>query len=526
VALSLVVYYFFLMLPMAEAPRHYDMDIFNQAYFTEHSHYPFTSSDFSKDYPDVKTRLPGPMLTGLLTDMVHNYTIAKKSDYQACTLGFGAWRYVLFFCAFAAYQASWLLLLFGLLILYRADALLIILGTFSGLMLNVSIPSYQEFFPWDLPSLFFFSWAVLTYDNSKRILPLMAVVWLGALFKETTLCCSLLILLGEHWPLKKRILSFAGTVAAFAIAKKFLLLAYGVPIQFFSANNFFSGLRLPFNFQVTLIHPTLNHVIFVNAGTLLIMMVLPWRTYREMLFKLLAVVFITGIFLFGRVIEYRLWYEILPLGWMMISEAIANRYQKIQGNKAGPGTLQPASIMDVRTRRVMKGGYWLMMGGLLFVLVGVLIIADLIPSKPAASKRSGQSVTQHNPASPPKNLNWTLSAGWVNTDGSAYRALIHLDDAAWQYATSPDAERRNGAYAVELAEGACELTQYQQTFMVCTLAAAYAETGRFEEAISTAQRACALASARGEPELLKINQELLALYLKHQPYHEPRQPVK
>jgi len=58
--------------------------------------------------------------------------------------------------------------------------------------------------------------------------------------------------------------------------------------------------------------------------------------------------------------------------------------------------------------------------------------------------------------------------------------LIHLDDAAWQYATSPDAERRNGAYAVELAEGACELTQYQQTFMVCTLAAAYAETGRFE----------------------------------------------
>jgi tetratricopeptide (TPR) repeat protein len=52
------------------------------------------------------------------------------------------------------------------------------------------------------------------------------------------------------------------------------------------------------------------------------------------------------------------------------------------------------------------------------------------------------------------------------------------------------------------------------------LAAAYAEAGRYDDAIATAQKACALASAAGEQGLLRKYQDLLALYLKHQPYHE------
>jgi hypothetical protein len=37
-----------------------------------------------------------------------------------------------------------------------------------------------------------------------------------------------------------------------------------------------------------------------------------------------------------------------------------------------------------------------------------------------------------------------------------------------------------------------------------------------------AQKASALASESGNQELLLKNQELLALYQKHQPYHEAR----
>jgi Flp pilus assembly protein TadD len=95
-----------------------------------------------------------------------------------------------------------------------------------------------------------------------------------------------------------------------------------------------------------------------------------------------------------------------------------------------------------------------------------------------------------------------------------------LNNAAWELATSPGAAIRSGPLAVKLAENACEQTRYQVTVMVGTLAAAYAEAGRFDEAIATAEKACALAREHGETELLKRNQELLQLYQKHQPYRE------
>jgi Flp pilus assembly protein TadD len=98
---------------------------------------------------------------------------------------------------------------------------------------------------------------------------------------------------------------------------------------------------------------------------------------------------------------------------------------------------------------------------------------------------------------------------------------INLNNLAWTLATSKDTHIRNGTRAVQQAEQACELTDYKQTTMVGTLAAAYAEAGRFDEAVATAQKACDLAKQSGETNLLEKNQELLKLYQAHQPHHEP-----
>jgi Flp pilus assembly protein TadD len=95
-----------------------------------------------------------------------------------------------------------------------------------------------------------------------------------------------------------------------------------------------------------------------------------------------------------------------------------------------------------------------------------------------------------------------------------------LNNLAWLLATCPDAHVRDGAQAVGYAGRACELTHYQTTIYVGTLAAAYAEAGRFDDATAAAQKACALAEKSGETNLLRRNQELLALYRARQPYHE------
>jgi tetratricopeptide (TPR) repeat protein len=97
---------------------------------------------------------------------------------------------------------------------------------------------------------------------------------------------------------------------------------------------------------------------------------------------------------------------------------------------------------------------------------------------------------------------------------------VLLNGLAYLLCTCPDASFRNGAEAVNYAEHACELTHYRETIPIGTLAAAYAEVGQFDEAIATAQKACALAEKSGEQGLLKRNQKLLELYRAHQPYHE------
>jgi tetratricopeptide (TPR) repeat protein len=95
-----------------------------------------------------------------------------------------------------------------------------------------------------------------------------------------------------------------------------------------------------------------------------------------------------------------------------------------------------------------------------------------------------------------------------------------LNNLAWMLATSPDNALRNGARAVELAERACQLTEWKQPFMMGTLAAAYAEAGRFPDAVAMAEKARDQARADKLEEVAKRNEELLALYRAGKPYHE------
>jgi len=92
-----------------------------------------------------------------------------------------------------------------------------------------------------------------------------------------------------------------------------------------------------------------------------------------------------------------------------------------------------------------------------------------------------------------------------------------LNNLAWLMATANEAAVRNGPEAIQLAERACALTQHRQAMFIGTLAAAYAENGRFEEARNTAQKAIALAKAAGQTDLAARNSELLRLYAAGKP---------
>ncbi len=86
------------------------------------------------------------------------------------------------------------------------------------------------------------------------------------------------------------------------------------------------------------------------------------------------------------------------------------------------------------------------------------------------------------------------------------------NNMAWLLATSSDGSIRDGAKAVELAQQAVALSGGREPNFIRTLAAAYAENGRFSEAIAAAQQALALAAMQGKSGLTKVIKNDITLY--------------
>jgi tetratricopeptide (TPR) repeat protein len=93
-----------------------------------------------------------------------------------------------------------------------------------------------------------------------------------------------------------------------------------------------------------------------------------------------------------------------------------------------------------------------------------------------------------------------------------------LNRSARVLATGPDAALRDGGRAVELSERAGKLTSQRDPVILDTLAAAYAEAGRFDDALRTARAALEL--ARGDSGLAGSISARLALYEAHTPVRE------
>jgi tetratricopeptide (TPR) repeat protein len=89
-------------------------------------------------------------------------------------------------------------------------------------------------------------------------------------------------------------------------------------------------------------------------------------------------------------------------------------------------------------------------------------------------------------------------------------------------ATSPEASIRNGSEAVLLAERAAQLRDARTPALLDILAAAYAEAGRFSEAVQTAQQAIQMASAQADTALTKLLGERIKLYRAGSAFRDAR----
>jgi tetratricopeptide (TPR) repeat protein len=96
-----------------------------------------------------------------------------------------------------------------------------------------------------------------------------------------------------------------------------------------------------------------------------------------------------------------------------------------------------------------------------------------------------------------------------------------LNNLAWVLATSPDDKLRDGKRSIELAKKACEVTEYKQAHILSTLAAGYAETEQWDEALKWSKKAVEISDSSVKDQLEKE----LASYQEKKPWRE-RQEVE
>ena len=104
----------------------------------------------------------------------------------------------------------------------------------------------------------------------------------------------------------------------------------------------------------------------------------------------------------------------------------------------------------------------------------------------------------------------------LQKDPDMTQALYNL---SWIRATSEDDKFRSSIEEIKLAEKLCKLQNYSQPLSLDALAAAYAEAGRFKEAVLTAQKGLELALKMGSKELPGLESRL-KLYHAGRPYRQ------
>ena len=160
------------------------------------------------------------------------------------------------------------------------------------------------------------------------------------------------------------------------------------------------------------------------------------------------------------------------------------------------------------------------LGGILFVqdkldeaLVHFQKHVELDPASDMARQNFALAVSRLR--GPPAALaHWRWWIDYLPNDGDL------LNDAAWQLATSSNDSLRNGKDAVQLALKAMESKGNRDPALLRTLAAAYAETGRFDEAVKTARRAAIFAGRQKNAELEASIRNMLVPLQAGKPYRE------
>lgn len=251
-----------------------------------------------------RTRILSTLLAGLTVKSVEH--VFHPRDRNA------AMRQIARVWAFVWLLATFLVFV----IVARERSLLYIFGIFGGIAFAYT-PGIGviRFYPWDLPALFSFACFVAVL-MLHRLHWLVVLVPLATLLKETALLLPLAGLFWERVAMRRRLMVVGVTFLAAVSLKSVVDLITENPSPLVTMT--LRDGTLPFRFgdnlqRIAHIRDWTTHPVFVNAGLLVALFLLPVSDRRILMLKVIAALFVLGNLLFASIVEYRVWFELLPL---------------------------------------------------------------------------------------------------------------------------------------------------------------------------------------------------------------------
>ena len=217
------------------------------------------------------------------------------------------------------YVAFWLGLTFLLYLGFLGkDALIPILGTYAAVAFVYTPAINDRVYPWDMPMLFFFSLFVCLLIKEK--LPyFILIIPIATLFRESVavLVPAYLFLSGS---IRKRLFLFGAAASLYLATKATAGILTNVGGGFsFNPTLLITNVRyilfgtFP---NIKEFYPNLywlHHPFFLDAGLLAAFILYPFRGNNALILRIITLVFIAVMFVFGVVIEYRGWLELTPI---------------------------------------------------------------------------------------------------------------------------------------------------------------------------------------------------------------------
>jgi hypothetical protein len=236
---------------------------------------------------------------------------------------------------FGFYNAAWLFLTLGLIICLVDNCLFVIALVFAGMGYALTPPTQVTIFPWDMPSMFFWTLSFLLWQRGKYLWLLAAIV-LGTAFKETVAVLAVLFFFSNlAW--RKRGMFFSVVFICCLLLKLDIATAIlGHPV-IFTAD---SAGHVSTTVFKDLFTPHLNHFIWVNGGTFILALFLPIHSLLDKGSKAVLLLFLAGMFLAcllaDTIFEFRQFLDVLPISVLYLDRTV----QRWRASEKEPGQPQ------------------------------------------------------------------------------------------------------------------------------------------------------------------------------------------